>query len=320
MESALVSRIYLDLELVLDTYSLLFCVCRARLYSAYGISLANTDLSFLYAKSVREGVRHILERRASKALSALNETEAEETERIVAEFLRHLPSLKPTVLNLEIIAYLGDQEAQGGPQTHYISALEEETLKPALALYAAILPEERVLQVAPTAPLPAALTEPQGDQQRALVVTGSAKLAQRLTEQDAAVLISYVQYSQFAKQPELQSILTFKQLADVPFASHLQRGAKPYSQAETLKRVDLGESVSFLEIPFWRANSMPMPSPLSLSGRVVPGFKRGSKELGVPTANLEMTVQNEHKVASLVPGVYCGIAVFRSSESNAEDL
>ena len=65
---------------------------------------------------------------------------------------------------------------------------------------------------------------------------------------------------------------------------------------------------------------MAIAPPLCLSGRVVPGFKRGSKELGVPTANLEMTVQNEQKVASLVPGVYCGIAVFRSSESNADDM
>ena len=31
---------------------------------------------------------------------------------------------------------------------------------------------------------------------------------------------------------------------------------------------------------------------ISISGRVVPGFNRGSWELGIPTANIEMTEWN----------------------------
>jgi FAD synthase len=36
----------------------------------------------------------------------------------------------------------------------------------------------------------------------------------------------------------------------------------------------------------------------------VEGFKRGSKQLGVPTANIEMTEENVTKAKALVPGVY----------------
>jgi len=43
---------------------------------------------------------------------------------------------------------------------------------------------------------------------------------------------------------------------------------------------------------------------LVLEGKVVAGFQRGSKLLGVPTANLEMTDINAAKTAKMVPGVY----------------
>ena len=95
----------------------------------------------------------------------------------MAEFLRHLPSLKPTVLNLEILAYLGEQESLGGPQTFFVSSLEEEFLKPVLAIYSTIVPEERVLPIDPNASLLPALDVPEGNQQRALFVTGNSFLA-----------------------------------------------------------------------------------------------------------------------------------------------
>jgi riboflavin kinase / FMN hydrolase len=48
--------------------------------------------------------------------------------------------------------------------------------------------------------------------------------------------------------------------------------------------------------------------PLLLEGTVVKGFGRGSKQLGVPTANVEMTEQNKEKTQDLVPGVYAAQA------------
>ena len=49
---------------------------------------------------------------------------------------------------------------------------------------------------------------------------------------------------------------------------------------------------------------MPLSPSLVLRGQVVKGFGRGSKQLGVPTANLEMTDENRLKTNNLVPGVY----------------
>ena len=47
-----------------------------------------------------------------------------------------------------------------------------------------------------------------------------------------------------------------------------------------------------------------VPVKAAFDGKVVSGFKRGSKELGVPTANIEMTDENIERSKDLVPGVY----------------
>jgi FAD synthase len=47
-----------------------------------------------------------------------------------------------------------------------------------------------------------------------------------------------------------------------------------------------------------------------ITGKVVKGFSRGSKDLGCPTANIEMTEVNKMKIRDLIPGVYTGIGRF----------
>jgi len=49
-----------------------------------------------------------------------------------------------------------------------------------------------------------------------------------------------------------------------------------------------------------------------LAGPVVKGFNRGSTQLGVPTANIEMTAENISKTSNLIPGVYAAIATLNS--------
>jgi len=43
---------------------------------------------------------------------------------------------------------------------------------------------------------------------------------------------------------------------------------------------------------------------LNVSGKVVLGFQRGGKDLGVPTANVEMTDENKELLKEVVPGIY----------------
>ena len=60
------------------------------------------------------------------------------------------------------------------------------------------------------------------------------------------------------------------------------------------------------EFRFWQ-NHTPLKNELIISGNVVKGFGRGSKQLGVPTANIEMTYENQAKTVDLIPGVYCAV-------------
>lgn len=43
---------------------------------------------------------------------------------------------------------------------------------------------------------------------------------------------------------------------------------------------------------------------IEVSGKVVTGFQRGGKQLGVPTANVEMTDENKELLENVVPGIY----------------
>ena len=69
-----------------------------------------------------------------------------------------------------------------------------------------------------------------------------------------------------------------------------------------LEIADLPESAAW-------SQHVAIEPPLQLEGTVIRGFGRGSKELGVPTANVEMTEVNKAKTTGLVPGVYSAKAL-----------
>lgn len=69
--------------------------------------------------------------------------------------------------------------------------------------------------------------------------------------------------------------------------------------------VDLKNNEKTLNLPEfieWKNNLV--IDQITLKGTVVNGFKRGSKQLGVPTANIEMTEENLKIVKNMIPGVY----------------
>lgn len=57
---------------------------------------------------------------------------------------------------------------------------------------------------------------------------------------------------------------------------------------------------------------------LLITGKVVDGYKRGSKQLGVPTANIEMTEENKEKTKDLVPGVYAAMGCFPETKDETK--
>lgn len=83
-----------------------------------------------------------------------------------------------------------------------------------------------------------------------------------------------------------------------------------------MDHTDVSVASGLPEYALWHGH---LPVQASIEGQVVHGFKRGSKELGVPTANIEMTEQNVHIAKNLVPGVYYAVCQFSESASHDTD-
>jgi len=96
---------------------------------------------------------------------------------------------------------------------------------------------------------------------------------------------------------------------------------KDYKEFETSEIVHkffpsyLHKEFAFLK--YWSKSKI-FKVPILLRGKVVTGFQRGSRQLGVPTANLEMTKENGVKIIDMLSGVYIGKGTFLSNDqSNA---
>jgi riboflavin kinase len=63
---------------------------------------------------------------------------------------------------------------------------------------------------------------------------------------------------------------------------------------------------------------LPLRPAVRLGGPVVRGFGRGSKTLGIPTANLDVAPIKKESDA-LAPGIYCGWAGLRGNANDAND-
>ena len=53
-----------------------------------------------------------------------------------------------------------------------------------------------------------------------------------------------------------------------------------------------------------------MPKPLKVESIIIRGFGRGGKQLGMPTANLEITSEINELLKPMIPGIYFGWARF----------
>jgi hypothetical protein len=73
----------------------------------------------------------------------------------------------------------------------------------------------------------------------------------------------------------------------------------------------LNRNFEFLSL--WR-NMINIKENIILEGKIVPGFKRGSKLLGVPTANMEINENILIKLKSITTGVYYGSLRFKIND------
>jgi len=75
---------------------------------------------------------------------------------------------------------------------------------------------------------------------------------------------------------------------------------------------DLVDTTQTCEFFLWK-NSVVLENTPVMVGSIVSGFGRGSKDLGFPTANLELTSSVNSE--GLVPGIYAATACFEGSET-----
>lgn len=80
---------------------------------------------------------------------------------------------------------------------------------------------------------------------------------------------------------------------------------------------------NFVFLSLWKkTSSLPsnLPSPIKLESKVIAGFKRGSKLLGVPTANLEITQEISNLLSKIHTGVYYGHLNFLENSISSIDM
>ena len=95
---------------------------------------------------------------------------------------------------------------------------------------------------------------------------------------------------------------------------------KPVASNKFISLASLEEEICGLpEFTDW-CDHMMLPNPILLDGEVVKGFGRGSKQLGVPTANVQMTDINKEKTEGLIPGVYAAVATLTLQSATDEKL
>ena len=67
---------------------------------------------------------------------------------------------------------------------------------------------------------------------------------------------------------------------------------------------------------FWN-NYTKYENPIKLEGKVIHGFQRGSKLLGIPTGNIEVTENNLKAIKGLINGTYYAKFTFKTNKSNS---
>eukprot|EP01135_Chromosphaera_perkinsii_P011131 Nk52_evm40s2340 gene=Nk52_evmTU40s2340 len=67
------------------------------------------------------------------------------------------------------------------------------------------------------------------------------------------------------------------------------------------------------------SSSSSLPLPVHIQGPIVKGFGRGSRELGIPTANFPQNIVDQHSALTSLPeGVYYGFATLHEGDQAGE--
>jgi riboflavin kinase len=113
-----------------------------------------------------------------------------------------------------------------------------------------------------------------------------------------------------SEEPEDQKkeVLVFKTFEDIPWAELLGEGVKfEYPAKEYFLK--LKEDPTSMEAEHWD-KYVKLDNEVVVESKIIHGFGRGGKKLGIPTANLEITEEIQKEIANVMVGVYYGYAEF----------
>ena len=302
--------IYIELELVLDIYSLIFCSVRFYLERNYCIEINNKEVSVLYGKTLHEGVKDLLAPIVSKLEREESIPLEEEVQDVMAYFMNHAGSLKPTVPAIHV---LNELKKNSGSKLVLFSYLQSEILNKLIdTKYHDLVNDVKTFDEIFSS------TNEEAFNESTLIIFGSLARLDNFEALKAERKVNMMHVTlpkqDLLENPEIDS---FKSIDSIPFENFNIPKIGP-SYEGSLLRVELNRELDSPELPFWK-KTIPLEK-IKLTGRVVNGFKRGSKELGVPTANMDLTEENSKKIHHLLPGVYCGTIKFLSYESNKDEL
>lgn len=83
------------------------------------------------------------------------------------------------------------------------------------------------------------------------------------------------------------------------------------------QKEDINKKFKFFSL--WK-NYIFYKEKITLEGKIVSGFQRGSKQLGIPTANIEMTEENSKKIKKLINGTLFGRMSFKTNKKNNKNI
>lgn len=302
-------KVYIELELVLDIYSLVFWNIRFHLERLYGIEIDNQKISNLYGKPLKEGIKDIIAPKLAEMESKVELDIDDQVAQIIQSFKNSSPSLKPTVPSIHVLKQLKkDSNVQIYLFTYLDMAVVKEIIQPEFSKLVEGIMTVHEMREAPE----------QFSADINLLIFGCVAyyLEFETLATEKKVNLCHVQHAKSSDGLTLE-IDSYKNLDQIAFETYNLPKLSPCYEG-SLMRVELNREFKSSELPFWQT-TIPLEK-IELKGRVVNGFKRGSKELGVPTANLETCHDNIVKINNLLPGVYWGTIQFLSYESNESEL
>jgi len=298
--------IYIELELVVDIYSLIFWCVRFHLELNHQIQIDNKEVSILYGKSLHKGIKDLL---TNQSGGFKNDKDVEaEISKIIDSVKTYGKTLKPMVPNVHVLKTLEKDE---NLSIEFFSYLESDTLS-------TVINEGYLALASKTRSIDELIESTDTFTSKSNIIIFGCSIyfteLDKLAKDKEATLLHVRHAKDEVSKVELNSHAT---LDSIKFEDYsLPKFSHWYD--DSLKKVELHRELKTSELPFWES-TLPIEK-TQLQGKVVNGFKRGSKELGVPTANLALTAEFVKKLEFLFPGVYCGTVQFSTYENNEKEL